>query len=315
MRDLLPIGMYFNQTGPVRPGASTAWIGQPATDWGTAQINGKDIKHVDTNGDGNINADDTLAIQLNYGATHRSFKNGGGGAPLVLQPQNLMEQPMNGDTFILDLIWGNMDTALHNVYGLVTSIQYDTNQISDAWVQFPNSWLGDPATNLLAMYRHHAASGQIDLGMVRTDGMSASGFGRIGSIIVVIDDDIFKRQIPLQLNFTDVYAIDSSGAEVEVNPRANTVLVTTGSLEHLPQYTLSVFPNPVREGFVHVSLSGEIGNGQLSLHNMQGRVIHQQNLTATARRITIPLKGLPSGMYFIKTTLGTRSKTVKLMKQ
>ena len=315
MHDILPIGLYFNQTGPLRPNASTAWVGQPSTDWGTAQINGKDIKHVDTNGDGTINSDDTLAIQLNYGSTHRSFKNGGNGSPLILQPRQAMEAPASGDTVILDLLWGNMDTIIHNAYGLVASIQYDTSQISDAWVQFSNSWLGNPATNLLTMQRHDALSGHIDLGMVRTDGMNTSGFGQVGSIIVVIDDDIFKRQVPLQLSFVDVYAIDSTGAEVEVAPRVNNVFVVTSTSEDLTQNTFSVFPNPVRDGFVHISFSGKTEADHLLLLNMQGQIIHQQNLKATDRRLSIPVDRLPQGMYFIKTTFGTRSKTVKFVKQ
>lgn len=58
--DLLPIGIHFGETGPVRAGASLAWTAQAADGWGDSLVStGVDIKHVDTDGNGIINDDAT----------------------------------------------------------------------------------------------------------------------------------------------------------------------------------------------------------------------------------------------------------------
>ena len=128
VRDLLPIGLNYNQTGPTRPNATLNWTGQPAADWNRQQANGRDLKHVDCNGDGTIDLFDIPAIILNYGRTHMSFKRSGG-FPLDLRTRSMASSYLPGDTVIFDLFWGNMDTAVTNAYGLIFSMQYDTSQL------------------------------------------------------------------------------------------------------------------------------------------------------------------------------------------
>ncbi|MCI5058867.1 MAG: hypothetical protein MRY83_22325, partial [Flavobacteriales bacterium] len=68
--DILPIGIGYGSTGPVRPNATINWVGQFGNDWGTNFVNGVDYKHADCNGDGLIDQNDLSAILLNYGLTH-----------------------------------------------------------------------------------------------------------------------------------------------------------------------------------------------------------------------------------------------------
>ena len=71
--DLLPIGLYFGETGPARINPSLNWVAQDADPWGDSLVStGADIKHIDTDGNGVINDDDTLAIHLNYNQTHNA---------------------------------------------------------------------------------------------------------------------------------------------------------------------------------------------------------------------------------------------------
>ncbi|MEM9821644.1 MAG: PKD domain-containing protein [Bacteroidota bacterium] len=69
--DLLAIGLSYDSIGPIRPNANIGWFRQPGPDWqqNTPGTN-IDLKHVDTDGSGLINADDTMAISMNWGQVH-----------------------------------------------------------------------------------------------------------------------------------------------------------------------------------------------------------------------------------------------------
>jgi len=63
--DVLPLGLYWNKTGPARANASTAWAPQLAAPWTP-----ENATYADANGDGVVNQADILPIGLNWGRTH-----------------------------------------------------------------------------------------------------------------------------------------------------------------------------------------------------------------------------------------------------
>lgn len=67
IRDLLPIGRFFRQTGPPRAGGSTTWEPQTATVWSTP-----DATYADCDGNGTVNEIDVQAIIDNYSRTRTS---------------------------------------------------------------------------------------------------------------------------------------------------------------------------------------------------------------------------------------------------
>ncbi len=63
--DVLPLGLYWNKTGPARANRSTQWQGQAAAPWNPANAT-----YADANGDGVVNQADILPIGLNWGKRH-----------------------------------------------------------------------------------------------------------------------------------------------------------------------------------------------------------------------------------------------------
>lgn len=63
--DVLPVGQYWNQTGPARDNATIQWQGQAASAW-----NVELATYADGNGDGIVNEADVLPIGLNWGKVH-----------------------------------------------------------------------------------------------------------------------------------------------------------------------------------------------------------------------------------------------------
>lgn len=63
--DLLPIGLYWNSTGPARDSVSTSWAAQVSEPWMPDAA-----AYANANGDSVVNQDDVLAIGMNWGKTH-----------------------------------------------------------------------------------------------------------------------------------------------------------------------------------------------------------------------------------------------------
>ncbi len=71
--DLLPIGLAYDSIGPVRTVQGIVWQGDVSTDWADTlpgYFPTVNFKYADCNGDGRVDANDTLAIVTNFGLTH-----------------------------------------------------------------------------------------------------------------------------------------------------------------------------------------------------------------------------------------------------
>ena len=68
--DLIPIGIYYGNTGSTRAIVSNAWFGNYSLPWNNQIANFNDAKFADCNGDGIVNLDDTLALTINGGLSH-----------------------------------------------------------------------------------------------------------------------------------------------------------------------------------------------------------------------------------------------------
>ncbi len=296
MRDILAIGQFFGQTGPARPNASLSWQGQPAPDWGTAQPNGFDIKHVDCDGDSSIAWADTLAIRQNYGLSHRSRRPAASnhGVPLILQAPATMLHP--GDTARMPIILGTIDTMAVNMYGIAFSIYYDSAQVLPTpGIRFLNSWLGTPGTDLITFYHVDTLDSRIDIALARNNQLARSGYGQIAELIVVIDDDIAKRQIPLALSMANPFAMDENGAEEPVKLIVGSVQVQTALQAEIAS-TFAIFPNPTNE-FVTITAE-QLQPYDIQLFDAQGRQIKAWE--KLFGKNTLDVGALPEGFYLMR---------------
>ena len=317
IRDLLPIGLQYGNTGPVRNNASLNWIGQPADNWTTASPSGLNDKHADCNGDGTVDDNDTLAIHTNFNLIHPTFKNGSSGIPVTVRP-TVPGSYKRGDTVTYRIDWGDMSNAVQNGYGVTLSMHYDTSQwnSSSLRVLYPNAWLGTPNNDMLTMTYHDSTSGRLDLGWVRTDGMTRNGFGQIGSIVIVLDDDISKRGIPVSWEILDSYAIDNQALSIDLAATFDTVYVDYATPVAPDLSTnLLVFPNPSHDGRFMLSWLETMGSGRIAVFDIYGKMVLEKALSAGKTEEQIWLKGLPAGTYILKVDIGNHRMLKKVVLQ
>jgi hypothetical protein len=204
--------------GTVRGNASIEWLPQASTDWSTTVL-GKNAKHTDTNGDGVINANDTLAISRNYAKTHTYHLRARSAAPL-LYVSNLPAFSTEGNWVTANVNLGSVTDKANDVYALLFSIQYDTSKIKTGSLslKFDTCWLGQ-SNQRLTMTKD---IGRMYVGIVRTTGTNISGNGVIGQLRFQLKDAVLGKA---QISLLDGVLINNSGVKQELAAKYDTLTV------------------------------------------------------------------------------------------
>ncbi len=308
MNDLLPIGLHYGKAGPLRPNATLLWTPQPAPLWGDTLANGKDLRHTDTDGNGSIDLNDTLAVSLNFGSTHNNQRASGRnqGPKLRFSMPGMNLNP--GDTLVIPVSIGTVDTPIVNVYGMTFSIVYDSSLVEEgsAKLDFSGSWFGTKNINMIAMGRDAYPQERIHTGIVGFDSMQRSGYGKLFDLIVVLDDHIAKRQIPFLLGFADIHAIGLDGEPIELGGIPGEANIST-ALEDSWANEIRVYPQPAGD-FVYVESDGYRLLG-VEVFDLQGRCLGSAVGTAgemwsafgnASQRVRVEMAQLPVGVYMLR---------------
>ncbi len=319
--DLMTIGVGLGENGPPRPNASINWIPQAAPDWPQFTPSGINYKHLDCDGNGNISTADMLAILTNYSAIKQ---------PLISTAESdgpLVSLQFDTDTIFIDentpdlitvtagLMAGNSSYPMHDVYSLALYLDYDTTFVqadNGVLVEFAaNSFVGNSTNGeLLSHGINLRAEQQIDLGLTRTNGAEAGGFGRIATVKFIVVADIIDGRVEptdpvtFDVPLSGVKVANSLGNERFVSwsktPArivfANKIPTST----HTPALSRKVklYPNPAHDQLT-IELDG-LQPQRLSLFNLLGEPVLEQELEQ--RKANIALSDLESGLYLLEVS-------------
>lgn len=307
--DILNIGLGFDSTGPVRPAATLDWVAQAALEWSqNTPISNINYKHIDTNGDGQIDAQDTTAIGLNWGSEH-NFMSGedeferNAMIPFYIKPDTLIE----GAEMSLPIILGEEDAPAEDIYGLAFSLVYNPDVVvpGSTHADFSSSWLGTLGTELMVMQKDFHSQGRIDIGITRIDGTNVSGSGTIGHLHITIEDDILLLHYPNGLvndgsalfDIQDVRLINFNEENISVNTISTESEIITATKQPDLSRLIRIFPNPANNRFFVES--HQLNVAQIELLDIHGRLIKTM-VPINAGLTSIPIQGLAPGVYFIK---------------
>jgi hypothetical protein len=314
--DLLYIGLAYGASGPIRANASLNWTGQDAGGWtansAVRQIN---FKNIDTNGDGQINAADTLALVQNWGKVINTAQDNPFDAPLkssnpgqspsiILQTDTLYP----GDAVHMPLLLGSQSTPLENIYGLAFSISYDPNVVKDNIRFTPSpSWFGNEG-NYLCVQKNFPRQGRLDVAITRTDGVPVSGWGEIGDVFIIIEDNIFGQPDPLQdsIKNSKLFFSAISSSDFQESPKdlgaapVDLVIKKSGSVhtQEPLEHSIILAPNPAQD-FLSIR-STTSGIRALSLLQANGGLQETWYRGEPVAEVTQTLSHLPAGVYFVK---------------
>jgi hypothetical protein len=324
--DLLPIGLAMGSNGTPRLSANpSGWSAQYGEDWNT-DFNGLNHKYIDANGDQVISSLDTQVVMENLGLQHRlraeqqtftTFELSLSG-PLDAEP---------GDHVILDINAGNNVVIVEDVFGFRFSFDYETSSVDPASVGIEfdeGSWMSYDSP-ILSLTNNRQAEGTINTAMTRTSSNGISGFGKIGTLGVVIVEDVFgffgAYEGPESNTAGDIittFGSEENGMAMNAAGHLDAVRVAPYQLtikrrpatevgEFAPTEAnayldskLLAYPNPTA-GQLVVHLNGQQQFTALQLTDHTGRVVRsEQGLTTNHRELS--LANLVSGMYTLTIT-------------
>lgn len=313
--DLLTIGLGFGSEGAVRNNPSLQWLAQYAPNWAeetpTSAVN---YRYADTNGDGIVNASDTLALSLNWGLETGNFVPGNTenfftGAPFYVQADTVQA----GATARLPIVLGVPDEEVNGAYGVAFTIRYPVEMITPGSLHInADGWLGTEEDNLLLMYHDYPAQGRVEVVMVRTDAQEQTGAGAIGELIIIMEDVILRGlvDVTVPINIEGVKLINASEQQLSTSPRETVTLVEGVTGTDTPTWAseIQVQPNPTA--------------GPLSITSSQLAIESIRLTDAQGKRLQVPqpqngqldLSALPAGVYYLQLQTGQGSIYEKVVK-
>ncbi len=294
--DLLNIGLHFGEQGAVRcssPNVDSCilWRGMSAANWSKQTAAATNLKHVDTNGDGIINANDTLGIVRNWGLIRTSRPQ-----PEILNIPPIFVQTTRigaGQSVAFPIILGSSALPADNIYGLVFNVKYDPSVIdaSTVYMTQQQSWLGN---NRMAIYKNNPQNGLLSVAITKTDKLNTNGLGQIATLH-------FKTKATLMGLTTTNFAIENplvinnAAQPIPVSASSNNTTITVGTSEPLWANQILIAPNPTT-GLFNVSTQ-HIKIEKLTLYDIVGKVLWRTNID---NQQAIPLSIETAGTYLLK---------------
>ncbi len=300
LTDVLQLSVLNGMSGPARSLASTAWYGQPATDW-TGSYMGVNDKHGDTDGDAVIGALDTTAIHLNYGQLHsRVGRVSSGAVVLRLVPQAPAVLAGNWARFDLYLEGAGGGTV-DSVLGLAFRTAWDPTGMATFALRnadFSACWFAPPGNQLPFT---HAMPLEVAFAVARNNGTMTSGSGLVGTISFLSNAALPAGQpfhFAPQMLQVEVIAADRSMRSCLA--LVDSILVTDTLTSLLPSALglMHVYPNPAST-LATVVLPADMD--RLQVFSNQGMLL-QDIALAGRRQLLLDLANLPNGIYLLRAT-------------
>ncbi len=320
--DLLAIGLGFGSAGTARVQQDNNWFGHAAQDWASNLPSGSNFKHIDCDGNGSINNDDTLAITLNYSLTHprNGIEEPRGGVPqfrIQLVPDTLID----GQTVIAHLLLGDSLMNATNVYGLAFTFHYDplvvdSNEVSLSYNN--SSWLCSSAADHLDIDHKFNATGAIETALTRIDHTNRSGGGEIGSVAMKITTGNINGKnlgyYGMLCYISDLVVIDNQGNHQLIDAIADSTEIEfePNGLHDLEQpFALHLFPNPALNQLTIVSAEKPLD--KIAVVDALGEVVLQLAISPT-HQLHLDISSLAAGPYCLRTTAGTVVANARFIK-
>jgi hypothetical protein len=294
--DVFELGLANNATGPARTGGSNTWINQFATNWTGTVSTGWNLNHADCNGDGTINAADTVAIVNNFGLTH-AFKVSSNSAPdiTLLVPANVTA----GQWAKADVMLGSSTSPMNQIYGIAFDLGIDQTLLDNnsAYLVYTSSFLNAGNQNIV-FRKNDLNNGSIYAASVRVNGSSVSGDGKIAELWFKVSPSA-QNNAQLNLSVSNIVKVNNSGTQTSLNGGTSSAVVVSeavGLNQCSPlSKNLSVYPNPAANQLTLLNSTGTLVN--FTIVDVLGREVMSGEFSATK---TIDVSSLEQGTFIVQ---------------
>ncbi|MGZ5245039.1 MAG: T9SS type A sorting domain-containing protein, partial [Bacteroidia bacterium] len=322
--DILDIALGYSTVGTPRINGSVYWGPQLSLDWSNSLSSGINYKHLDTNGDSIIDANDTFAVAHNYGKKHLKneepqLTGNPNDPPLYFQFDK--KYYLAGDTVKAALYVGSADKPVNNVYGLgmkhfFANPYMQSNSYSFSW----NCEMLCGAKDNFQLYRQFNDKGTGEGSIIRTDKLTTSKpFGKVADMEFILKDSTFSYPsggTNISIDILKSKLIDMNGNEIPVYTKSDIVKIyrtqndVVGMKEnHNLKSEINIYPNPANN-LVYID-GGEQRFNEITMVNLLGETVAFSNLQTS--KTCINIAHLSAGIYFIRVRSGNQFSQHKLV--
>ena len=323
VKDLLPIGFFMGESGAVRAELGNDWNALESMNWGIDIENSDvDIKNVDGNGDGTIDANDVISINENYSQLHSflssealSIKD----VPFYAVPRE--KSGVSGDLILIDLLVGTEANPLLESNGLAFNFTIPPSYIEDKSLQFsfsPSEWFGynNPTINTV----QYPSVGRVEASMSRTGDQANDGFGVIGTFQIVLQEDIdgFKpegNQLPIEIEINGGQYLNNTGSKFGLESSKTTIYLDLSEEKTDKEIEIITFPNPADQKItIHANNQDEIQN--VFIFNAVGQSI-SDHTNVGSNHFELNTSQFPEGLYLarVETVLGVSIEKIQVVRE
>ncbi|MBK8955695.1 MAG: T9SS type A sorting domain-containing protein [Saprospiraceae bacterium] len=323
MLDLLEVAYHLGDTGKSRTYQSTPnFRALRSNDWDDVLTNGfANLKHADTDGNGEINVSDTVYISNFYRKQHSLVPR-----PVYDRgefPFNLVVLTPNvdsGDLAMIEVHLGEEQYPVINASGYAYELDYNTDVVieSTLGVEFYDQEWAAQNASVLHMYKK-PWDGRLESAFGRSNGKKVSGRGRVELISFIVEDDIggFRKDddtLKIPFYFNNIIAFDGNQYREIPNQVAHINIAKQKPNVILDPTNLLLYPVPAGD-YIKLHLNGKNEIQALQICTIDGRLIQSID-NPNAKQNIITLEGLQNGLYLIKaeTTLGPITKKFEILR-
>lgn len=217
----------------------------------------------------------------------------------------------------LTLIHGGVPAGSEvDMYGL----DANASAAVDVSAFYLGAYEGDAATNVTPIQSAYLTK-TTAIGRVST---SASGDAALKAYIIDqyenhagVNKYVFIRINPTA-DWSDyqrmfVYGHPGAGVETARTAKLTVTFAATASVDEVGISALELYPNPISNGKLNVSLKGFSNSTNFEVYSITGKLVHAENVEANNQTSFDATLNLPSGLYIAKLNDGNVSKTQKLI--
>lgn len=318
--DLLSIGYNYGENGNAINSSEKDWYGRSGDDWAFDQLGSTaNLKYADSNGDGFIDANDTISIRANIGKAHSlvpAMVTAQKDVAISFVPTAQTANP--GDLVTYDIIIGSESNPVKDLRGIVFGFQVPESIVKPGSIKVtfdPTIWFGSNSTSLSMTYLQNSSA---EGALTRLNDFGISGKGKIGSTSLVIKEshDGIRpgdKTLNLELAVPMAFISDGSGRMFNVPIKVEPIKIDLNQIKDLSeQASIIVYPNPsVGQMAFHANNNDVIQ--EVNIYNLLGaRVYSEKEINSNVHQLSL---NVDNGIYIaeIRSEKGLSTKKIQIL--
>ncbi len=328
--DALSVGRFIGSGGAPRDDSpfGASYEGVSVDDWLEEQVNGKNVKHADANGDGFVTTEDLDVVLDNYGQINSIISNdilGIKNVPFLLS--TTVSQVDSGEWLVIYVTIGSQAYPAIDIQGVSFAVNLSPDLVDSSSVEVEYLETGYLVKDApYVSMTHQPSDGIIHTAGLKTNSLGSTGSGIVATVSFIVEEDALgikenhrsstssngeDKVVTIYAN--DIVIEDSRGFKYALPNTSLDIVVKSGEEKKETIEHLDIYPNPSSDRVAISSDNGAILKS-INIYSVDGKLMKTIN-QIDSNEALIEVNDLEDGLYIIKAFGESNTYTTKLIKK